>query len=83
MEYGARLGSAVLPGVGTIIGLLVGFIIGNRLGSYAGYQVGNIMFKKSPLLLTGNADIKLRIEQKMNEPQYETLFFIYAISFVE
>jgi outer membrane lipoprotein SlyB len=68
MEYGAVLGSAVLPRVGTIIGSLVGFIIGNRLGSYAGYQVGNMVFKKAPLLLTGNADINLRIEQKMNEP---------------
>jgi outer membrane lipoprotein SlyB len=64
MEYGAVLGSAVLPGVGTIIGSIVGFMIGNRLGSYAGHQVGNMVFKQVPLLLTSNGNTNLRIDQK-------------------
>lgn len=64
MEYGAVLGSAVLPGVGTIIGSIIGFMVGNRLGTYAGHQVGTIVFKQAPLLLTGNVSTQLKIEQK-------------------
>lgn len=44
IEYGAVLGSLVLPGPGTIIGSLIGSMIGNRVGNYAGYQAGNMIF---------------------------------------
>ena len=44
IEYGAILGSAILPGPGTIIGSIIGSMIGNRIGHYAGYQAGNILF---------------------------------------
>jgi outer membrane lipoprotein SlyB len=64
MEYGAMLGSAVLPGIGTIVGSILGFMVGNRVGSYAGHQVGNVVFKQTPLLLTGNAGTQLKIEEQ-------------------
>jgi phage tail tape-measure protein len=67
MEYGAVLGTAVLPGIGTIVGSLIGFMVGNRVGSYAGYQVGNIVFKQAPLLLTGHAGTQLRLAPKSEQ----------------
>ncbi|UQD52759.1 hypothetical protein C0971_12485 [Bacillus methanolicus] len=48
-EYGAILGSAIIPGAGTIIGSIIGSIIGNRIGNYAGYQAGNILFNNQML----------------------------------
>ena len=42
IEYGAILGSSLLPGVGTFIGALIGSVVGNRVGNYAGSQVGHI-----------------------------------------
>jgi outer membrane lipoprotein SlyB len=44
IEYGAVLGSMILPGPGTIIGSIIGSMVGNRVGNYAGYQAGNIIF---------------------------------------
>lgn len=44
IEYGAILGSSLLPGVGTFIGALIGSVVGNRIGNYAGSQVGHIVF---------------------------------------
>ena len=44
LEYGAILGSSILPGPGTIIGALIGSIVGNRIGNFTGYHVGNIVF---------------------------------------
>ena len=32
IEYGAILGSSLLPGVGTFIGALIGSVVGNRIG---------------------------------------------------
>ncbi len=40
-EYGAMLGSSMIPGVGSIIGAILGGIIGDRLGNVVGTQVGN------------------------------------------
>jgi len=40
-EYGAILGSALIPGVGSIIGTIVGGLLGNRLGNVVGIQVGS------------------------------------------
>ncbi|CAM3810034.1 glycine zipper domain-containing protein [Alicyclobacillus pomorum] len=47
VECGALVGTAVMPGFGTMIGSIVGGYVGDRLGTYAGQQVGNIAFKGS------------------------------------
>lgn len=44
LEYGAVLGTAIMPGVGTIIGSMIGSMIGSRIGTYAGYNAGNLLF---------------------------------------
>ena len=41
LEYGAILGSALIPGFGSIVGTILGGIIGDRLGNVVGVQVGN------------------------------------------
>jgi outer membrane lipoprotein SlyB len=41
IEYGAMLGTTVLPGVGTVIGSIVGGLVGNNLGHSLGTQAGN------------------------------------------
>ena len=40
-EYGAILGSSLIPGVGSIIGAILGGMLGDRLGNAVGTQVGN------------------------------------------
>jgi hypothetical protein len=47
VECGAILGTAVMPGFGTMIGSIVGGYVGDRLGTYAGEQVGSLVFKGS------------------------------------
>ena len=49
VEYGAILGSSLIPGVGTIIGTIVGGILGNRLGNVVGTQVGNTFINQTSL----------------------------------
>ncbi|PLT33116.1 hypothetical protein [Bacillus sp. V5-8f] len=44
LEYGAILGSAIIPGVGTIIGSMIGSMIGGRIGTYVGHNAGSILF---------------------------------------
>ncbi|MHB1653356.1 MAG: hypothetical protein ACYCVD_12880 [Desulfitobacteriaceae bacterium] len=43
-EYGAVLGSSLLPGIGTIAGTILGGILGDRLGNVVGTQIGNVLF---------------------------------------
>jgi len=45
-EYGAILGSSLIPGVGTIIGTILGGILGDRLGNVVGVQLGNAIIKQ-------------------------------------
>ncbi|RKP49923.1 hypothetical protein D7Z26_19030 [Cohnella endophytica] len=49
VEYGAVLGSAVLPGVGTVAGAMLGGVLGDRLGRMLGGQAGN-MLVQNPLV---------------------------------
>lgn len=46
LEYGAMIGSSLLPGVGSIVGTILGGILGDRLGNVVGLQVGNSLFKQ-------------------------------------
>ncbi len=49
LEYGAILGSALMPGFGSIVGTILGGIIGDRLGNVVGIQVGNALIKQERL----------------------------------
>lgn len=44
IEYGAVLGSALLPGIGTIAGSMIGGIMGDRMGRYVGTHTSNLLF---------------------------------------
>ena len=59
LEYGAILGSSLIPGVGSLIGTILGGIIGDRLGNVVGIQVGNAFIKQerigSPHKRLGNS----------------------------
>lgn len=44
IEYGALWGSALLPGVGTVLGAAVGGLLGDRVGRVVGQQAGNVLF---------------------------------------
>lgn len=52
IEYGAMLGTSLLPGPGTIIGALLGSMVGNRLGIYAGHHAGHIVFNNKMVFNT-------------------------------
>ena len=49
LEYGAILGSSLIPGVGSVIGTILGGILGDRLGNVVGIQVGNAFIKQERL----------------------------------
>jgi outer membrane lipoprotein SlyB len=44
VEYGAVLGTSLLPGLGTVAGAMIGAVVGDRLGRYAGTQAGQLLF---------------------------------------
>ncbi|MGW8957919.1 hypothetical protein [Paenibacillus sp. NPDC055715] len=43
IEYGAILGTSLLPGVGTVLGSVVGGLLGNSVGQTVGMQVGSVL----------------------------------------
>ncbi|AET61274.1 hypothetical protein ACWHAM_08145 [Paenibacillus terrae] len=49
IEYGAILGTSLLPGVGTVLGSVVGGLLGNSVGQTVGMQAGNVLLN-NPLL---------------------------------
>lgn len=46
IEYGAALGSTVLPGIGTAVGSVVGGLLGDRVGRFIGQQTGKIVYNQ-------------------------------------
>jgi outer membrane lipoprotein SlyB len=50
VEYGALLGTSLLPGVGTVVGSVLGGLIGDRLGRRIGVQAGNALVS-NPILM--------------------------------
>jgi outer membrane lipoprotein SlyB len=40
IEYGAVLGTTIMPGVGTVVGSVVGGLLGDRLGRNVGQLAG-------------------------------------------
>ncbi|WP_025718272.1 hypothetical protein [Paenibacillus sp. 1-18] len=43
IEYGAILGTSLLPGVGTVLGSVVGGLLGNSVGHTVGTQAGSML----------------------------------------
>jgi outer membrane lipoprotein SlyB len=41
VEYGAVLGTTILPGIGTAVGAVLGGVLGDRVGRVVGHQAGN------------------------------------------
>lgn len=54
VEAGAVLGTAIIPGFGTMLGSIIGGLAGDRLGAYAGEQAGHILFR-NPVVNTPSA----------------------------
>lgn len=52
LEYGAILGSALIPGIGSIVGTILGGMLGDRLGNAVGIQVGNTIMNQKRLSRT-------------------------------
>jgi outer membrane lipoprotein SlyB len=48
LEYGALLGTSIMPGIGTIAGTVIGGFLGDRLGTTIGLQAGNLLFDSKP-----------------------------------
>lgn len=46
IEYGALLGTSVLPGVGTAVGTVIGGLVGDRVGRYVGKQTGHLVYNQ-------------------------------------
>jgi outer membrane lipoprotein SlyB len=46
IEYGAMLGTTILPGVGTAIGSVLGGFVGDRIGRYVGQKTGKIVYNQ-------------------------------------
>ena len=44
LEYGAIIGSVILPGIGTIVGSILLGIAGSRIGYSVGYKTGELLF---------------------------------------
>lgn len=57
LEYGAILGSSLIPGVGSIVGTILGGILGDRLGNFIGMQLGNT-FTNQERLAGSNAKLQ-------------------------
>ena len=51
IEYGAILGTRIMPGIGTIAGSIIGGIFGDRIGSMVGIQAGSTLFQNRMLSL--------------------------------
>jgi outer membrane lipoprotein SlyB len=41
IEYGAMLGTTLMPGVGTAVGAVLGGVFGDKIGRAVGQQTGN------------------------------------------
>lgn len=61
IEYGATLGSALIPGVGTIVGTILGGILGDRLGHTIGFEIGNTLFNRQRTLALEEAPERLKL----------------------
>jgi phage tail tape-measure protein len=59
IEYGAILGSSILPGPGTFIGALIGSMVGNWIGNYAGHYAGHIVFNNQIVI-----DNRLTVDER-------------------
>lgn len=58
VEYGAILGTTVMPGVGTVVGSVIGGLLGDKIGRTVGSQAGGILFRSpgANQMIGGTAD---------------------------
>jgi outer membrane lipoprotein SlyB len=63
IEYGAILGTSIMPGIGTVVGSVAGGFLGNKLGRTVGQLAGTTVFK-SPLV----QNVTQPIVQNVTEP---------------
>ncbi|AIQ12038.1 hypothetical protein [Paenibacillus durus] len=61
VEYGAVLGSTVMPGVGTVVGAMLGGVLGDRVGRVVGGQAGS-MISRNPLVNKAAEPIKEAVQ---------------------
>ncbi|MBN2909995.1 hypothetical protein JQC72_10760 [Polycladomyces sp. WAk] len=47
IEYGALLGTMVIPGIGTVLGSILGGLAGDKFGRYLGEGAASAVFKPS------------------------------------
>lgn len=45
VEYGALLGTAVMPGIGTAVGAVIGGVLGDKVGRAVGQETGRVIFR--------------------------------------
>jgi outer membrane lipoprotein SlyB len=66
IEYGAILGTSVMPGVGTVVGSLMGGLLGDKLGRVVGNQAGTVVLNN-------------RLVQKITEPTLKDTVREFAV----
>ncbi|TJY44152.1 hypothetical protein E5161_01785 [Cohnella pontilimi] len=49
VEYGALLGTSMLPGLGTVVGAVIGGVLGDKVGRAVGQQTGQVIFRSQPV----------------------------------
>lgn len=59
IEYGAMLGTAIMPGIGTVAGSIVGGLLGDRFGRQIGHSTGRMFFKTAGQSMDAVADTVL------------------------
>jgi phage-related tail protein len=73
VEYGAMLGTTLLPGVGTVVGSILGGLVGDRLGRRIGVQAGNALVSNPMLKNVMPEAIKKEQHSPMTENLMETI----------
>jgi phage tail tape-measure protein len=54
IEYGAMLGSTVLPGIGTAVGSVIGGLVGDRVGRFVGNKTGSMVYNQQNIKVNAN-----------------------------
>ncbi|HUC93857.1 MAG TPA: hypothetical protein VMS09_17875 [Paenibacillus sp.] len=49
VEYGAILGTSLMPGIGTAIGAVAGGMFGDRIGRVVGHRTGDFLLKSDAM----------------------------------
>jgi outer membrane lipoprotein SlyB len=66
IEYGAILGTSLLPGVGTVLGSVVGGLLGNSVGQAVGMQAGNSLLNNG--LISNITQFTSKVTESITSP---------------